>query len=81
MGIQWYNSIKTDDIHRMKNIEKKIASKSRIFVRQNLFIYAIKAGTREDAPQVAVGGAMGRHFLQNGAAGLRGFTSVNFIAI
>ena len=34
---QWYNSMETDNIHRMKkNIEKKITLKSRIVVRMNL---------------------------------------------
>ena len=36
--IQWYNSMKTDNIHKAKkNIEKKIAVKSRIVVHMNLF--------------------------------------------
>jgi len=38
MEIWWNNLIETYNIYKMKkNIEKKIASKSRIFVRQNLF--------------------------------------------
>merc|ERR1712002_764717 len=40
--IQWYNSIKTDNIHRMKkNIEKKIALKSCIVVCTKFFLHIL----------------------------------------